>query len=169
MLLVSSAPLPHRTAEAVARLRHLHGGQVVEPLHITCDRFAATSDGTAVLLEHLARAARSLSPVDVRSASLTQLRRPGGRVVLKYVVEETPALARIRALVHEASDAASLQSAYGADAGWTVSAVEDYSGDVAAGEIPPTSLFRADRFLVSRIVAEHRFETVRTFDFSARP
>lgn len=168
MLLLSSVPLPPGTAEAIAHLQRLHGGHVVEPLHITCDRFAGGLERMPVLLEHLARAATALSPVDVRSASLTQLRRPGGRVVLKYVVEETPELARVRALVHEASEAASLQSAYGEDVGWTVSAVEDYSGDVAPSAIPPTSLFRADRFLVSRIVADHQFETVRTFDLTAR-
>ncbi len=163
---MSSRALPDATAAELAALQRAHGGRIVTPLHITCDRFGA-SETTSLFLDGLATAARELRPAAVRATSLMRLDRPSSRPVLKYVVEDTPQLASIRDAVHEASQAASLVSGYGSEVAWTVSALEDVAGGVAPHDIAHRVLFTADRFLVSRILADG-FETLGEIDLGSR-
>ena len=159
MLLVPSRGPTADARAAVAELVAAHPGRTVEPLHITCDRYAGP-ESPATLVDELRRGARGLRPVAVRAVSLMQLRRPSGRSVLKYIVEDTPDLIRIRDAVRAAASTASLTSAYGRDVAWNVSAVEGVAGTVALRDIAPLPLFTADQFLVSRIVGDGLFETV---------
>jgi hypothetical protein len=75
-------------------------------------------------------------------------------------VDETAALARIRHAVRDCGEVARLRSAYGADTAWTVTVLEGISDEPIASDAARLELFVADRFLLSRIAAPGRFETI---------
>lgn len=152
-------------AAHIAELRGRFGGQQVEPLHVTCDRFDGAGDETR-LIAALAREATAATTVLVRATAVMRLRRHDGRSVLKLVVAETPDLARVRSAVHRARRAAAMTSAYSDDVAFTVSILEGVRDGALPEAIAPFEAFRADRYLLSRFTAAGRFETVRTFDFA---
>lgn len=168
VLLVSSRPVAPPAAARISELRGRFGGRQVEPLHVTCDRFDGAGD-EAGLLAALARDALVATAVPVLATSLMRLRRHDGSFVLKLVVEATPDLERIRGAVHRARRAAAMTSAYGDDVAYTVTVLEGVRDGARPETIVPFEAFRADRYLLSRFTAAGSFETVRTFDFTARP
>jgi hypothetical protein len=167
VLLAPREAPPAAIVARIAALRQQLGGRTVEPLHITCERFTEGGD-VGALVARLAQHALRIAPFMVRGASLFRWQpRKEDRPVLKYLVRETPELARARAAVGDAAVAGRMSSAYGGETEYTVTLLRNIA-DAPLPDAPPCDLFEAAGFLVSRIVGSDRYETVARADFSRR-
>lgn len=167
VLLAPRASPPAATVAAIVALQQQLGGHAIEPLHITCERFVEGGEVEA-LLARLAVHATAIAPLTVRGTSLFRWQpRAEERAALKYLVDETPVLARARAAVGDAALAGRMSSAYGGETQYTVTLLRDVA-DGALPDAPPCDLFVADGFLVSRIVGPDQYATLAFLDFARR-
>jgi uncharacterized protein (UPF0147 family) len=106
-------------------------------------------------------AATSLSPALVRAVGLMRLRRSGRAVsVLKYVIEESAGLAKIRAAAERVRQELGLESAYLRPTRYTVSVLEDVRDDVDVPATDPLNVFVGDQLMLSRIGGQGRFNVI---------
>lgn len=140
------------------------GGRLIDPLHVTVDRVAATDTGGLV------RAVRECVPrlrrATVRGSGLFVLRSEyRGANVLKIDVERDEALDHDVDELRAALRLAGLRPMYGDERAMTVTALEriERSGapDAAALGLP-IELFVGDTLLVSRIRDVGNYETLDT-------
>jgi hypothetical protein len=140
------------------------GGQPIEHVHLTCQRFACRDKGLlGAFVQNLTRALADLEPFPLTAIALTpryvSFRQTN---ILKWEIQVTQDLKGFVARVEQALMAAGIAPLYRSGfVSSQVTALKDVPepgpGDLAA-EVFPQHLFAADRVVLSRLDGPNAFE-----------
>jgi hypothetical protein len=169
ILLVPSRPPPTNTKDLLERLKRDFGGRIVEPLHLTVDRVAASD--TAGVVRAIRECVPRLRRAAVRGEGLFVLRSAyRGTNVLKVDVGRDSALDHDVDELRAALRQAGLTPMYGDERSMSVTALERIerpgAPDTATADLP-LDLFVADTVLVSLIRAVGSYEILDTASLTA--
>lgn len=164
LLLVPSRPPSPKVKALLEGLKSEFGGRIIEPLHVTVDRVAATDT------EDLVRAVRECVPrlrkAAVRGSGLFVLRSEyRGANVLKLDVARDESLDHDVDELRTALRFAGLSPMYGDERAMTVTALERIERSAAPDGAAlglPIDLFVGDTLLVSRIRGVGSYEALDT-------
>ena len=168
ILLASSRPVPARARAMLDGLRQVHGGRIVEPLHVTVDRVATSETERVVRAARAALSRLRQAPVRVDRAFVIDSRDRGPHIVKLEVVRDSALVddvAELRSALREVG----LPSLHGGDRLMTVSALE-HAGPAREGANAwpvSTELFLGDLVIVSRIRGPASYEVLDTATIAA--
>lgn len=168
-LLIQSSQ-PAAAGDLYNRQRALHtryGGTIIEPVHLTCQRFAGDDARQwHQLMAHLRQGMGAIMPFPLTAVALQTLAVPVLQTtILKWEVAMTPALRQFHALVNDALQASGIVGHY--PPGFTSSLVAALR-DIEAPTQPlydpalPYPLFTADQIVLSRILGPNEFASLAT-------
>jgi hypothetical protein len=157
-------------------LHNRYGGTIIEPVHLTCQRFAGDDERQwQQLLPHLRQGIGTIMPFPLTAVALQTLAVPVLQTtILKWVVDVTPALLQFHALVNDALQRSGITGHY--PPGFTsslVAALRDIAPPMPPLHDPalPYPLFTADQIALSRILGPNEFAILATLsvDPHSRP
>jgi hypothetical protein len=154
-------------------LQEVIGGDVVQPVHLTCQRIKVESPALGDLQRALRRLAAKTRPFALTAVAFRSVYSPYRQAhFLKWEVFVHPALRSFSERLQRLLDACGLTSLYGRD--WTsswVSALEGIRNGhnlTAIWQAPmPEHLFMARRIEVSRILGPTTYETIDLIELGA--
>lgn len=164
ILLVPTAQELHLLRERQLALQSRYGGEVVDFVHITCDRFSPEPERSEKnCINFLMSNLTSISPFMLYTDRLVQFFAPyWGMEVLRWQVQETKAYSWLRTLLADSLNQMGCASHFNRRKPTTCTALRlENKIDLAQfGEdgTYPTRLFEASNLWVSKLVREEEFE-----------
>ena len=160
-----SDDLYHRQRALQAR----YGGTLIQPLHLTCQRFTSEDERPwQFFLAHLRQNIDTVMPFPLTAVALQTLAVPVLQTtILKWEIARTPALVQFHALVDDALAVSGIAGHYAP--GFISTLVAALRDIISRPSMPPLHdptlpypLFTADQLVLSRILGPNQFAILAT-------
>lgn len=175
ILLVPSAQELQHLQQAQIDFQSQYGGQIVDHIHITCERFTPKRAGfpkecSAVLKHHIGNS----TPFSVNSDAVIQFHAPYWKShVVRWRIEDTPAWAAFRSLLAKTLKSIACPSHFDRHRRASCS-ILSLDGPITldekhtASSFYPQKLFTAHEVLISRLQENYQFEIIETIQLSGK-
>ena len=169
LLIQSSQPISDELYPRQRALQARYGGTLIQPLHLTCQRFAGQDERQwQFLLTHLRQHMGAVMPFPVTAVGLQTLAVPVLQTtILKWVIALTPALLQFQALIDDALAGSGIAGHYAPGfVSSLVAALRDITPATLTQPLHdstlPYLLFTADQLVLSRILGPNQFAILAT-------
>ena len=161
----TTGDLYHRQLALQAR----YGGTLIQPIHLTCQRFTGEDERHwQPLLAYLRQNMDAVMPFPLTAVALQTLAVPVLQTtILKWAIAMTPGLLQFQALIEDALDASGIAGHYAPGfVSSLVAALRDITPPPPAQPLYdptlPYPLFSADQLVLSRILGPNQFAILAT-------